>query len=180
MHIYIYIYIHNLLFPAACAPSQQSAPWVARFGRSFSLQTAVFCWLKGVYLPWWVQNGWFTQTAQYGCVPKIQGSLWSPGNSCMLGKTWNFFVSELDEAALVEKTGGEEQGVSFLQAWVFDHLGWSVDFMLFRCFPSMGWYCWWEKQPSWDSGTRAQRWKQHCQLSKKRGPSFFGFVCWVF
>lgn len=41
----------------------------------------------------------------------------------MLGKTWNFFVSELDEAALVEKTGGEEQGVSFLQAWVFDHLG---------------------------------------------------------
>lgn len=45
-----------------------------------------------------------------------------PGNSCMLGKTWNFCVSELDEAALVEKTGGEEQGVSFLQAWLFDHL----------------------------------------------------------
>ena len=26
----------------------------------------------------------------------------------------------LPEAALVEKTGGEEQGVSFLQAWLFE------------------------------------------------------------
>ena len=137
-YIYIYTYIHNLLFPAACAPSQQSAPWVARFGRSFSLQTAVFCWLKGVYLPWWVQNGWFTQTAQHGCVPKMQGSLWSPGNSCMSGKEWNFCVYELDEAALVEKTGGEEQGVSFLQGvavWPSWLIGW---FHVISLFPFNG------------------------------------------
>ena len=55
-----------------------------------------------------------------------------------------------------------------LLGWLID---WSIDLTLFRCFPSMGWYCWWKKHLfSWDTGTPGQRWKQHCELSEKGAP----------